>query len=87
MSRWIGAFVPVLAQLIAYAVVFAAVSGGGSFVGLLALPALIFSAPILLAVSIADARRRSPAPRYRGLSWAIALVPPVLCLVLNAVVT
>lgn len=87
MQRWIGAFLPVLATLVAYGITFAAVTGHGSFVGLLALPAFIFGTPVLLAVSIADARRKAPAPRYRGMSWAIAVVPPVLCLVLNAVVT
>lgn len=87
MTYWIGALVPVVAQLAAYGIVFVATSGNGSFVGLLALPALIFSAPVLWAVSIADARRKVPAPRYRGMSWAIAVVPPILCLILNAVVT
>ncbi len=87
MAYWFGAFAPVVAQVAAYGVVFAATSGHGSFVGLLALPALIFSAPVLWAVSIADARRKVPAPRYRVMSWVIALVPPVLCLILNAVVT
>lgn len=85
--RRLAAFLPVFAQLVAYAIVFVAVSRRGSFVGLLALPAFIFSLPVLLAVSIADARRQTPAPRYRLMSWAIALVPPALCLVLESLVT
>ncbi len=87
MRLRIAAFVPLVAQFAAYVVVYFAVTGNGSFVGLLALPALIFSFPVLLAVCIADARRKTPAPRYRGTSWAIALLPPLACLILQAVVT
>ena len=87
MAYWLGALIPVVAQVIAYGIVFAATTGNGSFVGLLALPTLIFSAPLLWAVSTADARRKVPAPRYRTMSWVIAVVPPILCLILNALVT
>lgn len=56
MTRWFTALAPALVQLLLYAVVFVAVSNHGSFMGLLALPLFLFTAPLLWALGIATAR-------------------------------
>lgn len=77
-------FLPLLAQAFAYMVVFMAAQGGGSFMGLLALPASVVSVVALFAHGISSARARVPMANAMLISLGIALVPPVLLLVFRA---
>ncbi|WP_341887248.1 hypothetical protein [Variovorax sp. YR752] len=77
-------FVPLVAQVFAYIVVFLAAQGGGSFMGLLALPASVASVIALFAHGISSARARVPVASAMLISLGIALVPPVVLLVFRA---
>jgi hypothetical protein len=87
MRLLVGTFIPFLLQVFGYLIVFAASRGNGSFVGLLALPVALAAVPMLLAVGILGARSSRPLSNLVLATYTIALLPPVLLLVLNAVVT
>jgi hypothetical protein len=87
VARWFTALAPALAQLLMYAVVFVAVSNNGSFIGLLALPLFLFTAPLLWTLGIAKARGKSRSASYSVIAWFVAVIPPLLCLWLNRLVT
>lgn len=87
MSRWFTALAPALVHLIGYAVVVVAVSNNGSFIGLLALPLFLFTAPIPWALGVLSARGRSGSASHVALAWFVAVIPPLLCLWLNHLVT
>jgi len=75
---------PLLLQVSAYLVVFQAAQGGGSFMGLLAIPVAAASGIALLAHGISSARGMAPMRKASLVSLAIALVPPILLLIIRA---
>ena len=80
MRYLIPVVVPFLLQLLAYVVVFVAASGGGSFMGLLAMPVALAAIPALLIVGIGGVRRGRPLGSLTLATLAIAIVPPILLL-------
>ena len=87
MRRFFILVVPLVLQLIAYVVVFVAVSGHGSFVGLLAMPAAAVTIPLLVIFGFAGARGKRSVSDLTFLQLLFALVPPILLLIMNALVT
>lgn len=75
---------PLLLQLFAYSVVLLASQGGGSFMGLLAMPVAGLSIPLLIILGYGGAR----SPRALGglmlRQFALALLPPLALLVFRA---
>jgi hypothetical protein len=76
--------IPLLLQVSAYLVVFQAAQGGGSFMGLLAIPAAAASGIALLGHGISSVRGMAPMRTATVVSLAIALVPPILLLIFRA---
>lgn len=68
---------PLLVQAFAYAVVFLAAQGGGSFMGLLAMPVAALSLVVLLAHGIAALRTPDAWLAAAGRGLAIAVLPPL----------
>lgn len=87
MRYLIGLVIPLLLQLLAYAIVIFASQGGGSFVGLLALSAMVLAVPALLLYGVLAARGTEPIGQVLLIALAIALLPPILLMVLKAVET
>jgi hypothetical protein len=75
---------PLLIQVMAFIIVFAASRGGGSFMGLLAIPAAAVAIPLLIVIGWAGARGTRPLGGLVMQTLAIALVPPVFLLVFRA---
>ncbi len=75
---------PLVVQALAYVGVFIAAQGGGSFMGLLAMPVAAVSVLALLVHGVLAVRQRSPLPGAMGLSLVIAILPPMLLLVFRA---
>jgi len=76
--------VPLLLQVFAYLAVFMVAQGGGSFMGLLAMPVAAVSVVVLLVHGVAAVRRPGSVIRPMLVSLAIALLPPMLLLVFRA---
>lgn len=81
---------PLGLQLIGYAVALSAVTGNGSFVGLLMIPVALASSGLLILLGVLACvrlRRNAQAPfgRPLGLQWLLALAPALLALGLRAV--
>lgn len=79
-----GLVLPLLLQVAAYVGVFAAARGGGSFMGLVAIPVAAVSLLVLLVVATANVRGPRSLASVVGTSLAIAVVPPVLLLMVRA---
>lgn len=75
---------PLLVQVWAYIVVFLSARGGGSFMGLLAMPVAAASVLALLVHGLTAARRGGGVLRPLLVGMAIALVPPVGLLLVRA---
>jgi hypothetical protein len=75
---------PLVVQVLAYVVVFVASRGGGSFMGLLAIPVAALAIPALVAVGVSGARGTRPLGGVALKSFGIALGPPILLLVFRA---
>lgn len=75
---------PLILQVGAYVVVFIAARGGGSFMGLLAMPVAAAALIALLAHGIYAVRREAALMRATLVSLAIALLPPLGLLVFRA---
>ena len=75
---------PLLLQVLAYVAVFFASRGGGSFMGLLAMPVAAGSVVALLIHATASVRRGDAVLRPTVVSLAIALLPPVGLLIFRA---
>jgi hypothetical protein len=75
---------PLVLQILAYVVVFAAARGGGSFMGLLAMPVAAVALIVLLAHGISAARRQGPLLSPALVSLAIAVLPPIGLLIFRA---
>jgi hypothetical protein len=75
---------PLLLQVLAYIVVFFASRGGGSFMGLLAMPVAAVSVVALVVHATASVRRGDTVLRPTVVSLAIALLPPVGLLIFRA---
>lgn len=75
---------PLLIQVFAYAVVFSAARGGGSFMGLLAMPVAAASVVALIVHGIVAVRRGRGVLRPMLVSLAVALLPPIVLLVFRA---
>jgi hypothetical protein len=84
MRYLIGVYIPFLVQVIAYIAVFSASRGGGSFMGLLAMPVAACAVLALLIVGISGARGTRPLGGLVLATLSIALVPPILLLVFRA---
>jgi hypothetical protein len=84
MRALFGLILPLIVQVFAYVVVFAASQGGGSFMGLVALPVAPISLITLLGVGVAGVRQGWPLGRLMATSLSIAIVPPVLLLIFRA---
>lgn len=76
--------IPLLIQLLAYVGVFAASRGGGSFMGLLAMPVAAAAIPVLLVVGIVGVRGTQPLGSLTLKTLAIAVLPPILLLTVRA---
>lgn len=87
MRALIIVVLPLLVQVYAYIVVFLAARGGGSFMGLLAMPVAAASGVALLAHSISSVRRRGDTLRPTVIGLAIALLPPAGLLIFRALET
>ena len=87
MKLLLGALVPFVLQLFGYLAVFVASSGNGSFVGLLAMPVALVAIPTLLAIGIFGARSSRSLSSLAFATYTLALLPPLLLLIFNAVVT
>jgi len=77
-------FIPLFVQLGAYAAVFIAARGGGSFVGLFAMPVAMFCIPALLLIGVLNARGNQPLGTAIKINLAIAIVPAAGLLILRA---
>ncbi|MFP8834788.1 hypothetical protein ACLIJR_11000 [Hydrogenophaga sp. XSHU_21] len=75
---------PLVVQVLAYMGVFIAAQGGGSFMGLLAMPVAAVSVLALLVHGVLAVRQRSSLAGAMGLSLVIAILPPLLLLVFRA---
>jgi hypothetical protein len=75
---------PLALQIVAYVVVFAAARGGGSFMGLLAMPVAAVALIVLLAHGISAAKRQGPLLPPALVSLAIAVLPPMGLLIFRA---
>lgn len=75
---------PLLMQVFAYIVVFLAARGGGSFMGLLAMPVAAASVIALLVHGTVAVRRGGDVLRPTLAGLAIALLPPIALLVFRA---
>ncbi len=85
MRALIIVVLPLAVQVYAYIVVFLAARGGGSFMGLLAMPVAAASVIALLAHGISSVRRSGTGtlrPTLIGL--AIAMLPPIGLLIFRA---
>ena len=75
---------PLLLQVLAYVAVFFASRGGGSFMGLLAMPVASISVVALLVHATASVRRDDSVLRPTVVGLAIALLPPFGLLIFRA---
>jgi hypothetical protein len=75
---------PFLVQVMAFLIVFAASRGGGSFMGLLAIPVAAVAIPSLIVIGWTGARGTRPLGGLVMRTLAIALVPPVFLLIFRA---
>jgi hypothetical protein len=75
---------PLLVQVYAYIVVFLSAQGGGSFMGLLAMPVAAASFVALLVHGITSVRRGGAVLSPALLGLAIALLPPIGLLIFRA---
>ncbi len=75
---------PLLVQVYAYIVVFLSARGGGSFMGLLAMPVAGASVLALLVHGITAVRRGGAVLRAVLVGLTIALVPPLALLIFRA---
>ena len=75
---------PLVVQVYAYIVVFLSARGGGSFMGLLAMPVAAVSVVALLVHALTSLRRGGAVVRPVLVGLAIALLPPVGLLVFRA---
>lgn len=84
MRTVFGLVIPLVIQLIAYVAVFAASRGGGSFMGLLAIPVAAGSLIALVVIGAANLKSSRSLSSVMSISLAIAILPPVLLLVFRA---
>ena len=84
MRFLLALFFPLLIQAFAFVAVFVASRGGGSFMGLLALPVAPLSLLALLAFGISGVRGGRPLAGVMVTTWTIAVVPPVALLIIHA---
>jgi len=75
---------PLLLQVLAYVAVFFASRGGGSFMGLLAMPVAAASVVVLLVHATGSVRRGDAVLRPTVVGLAIALLPPIGLLIVRA---
>jgi hypothetical protein len=80
----IGLYIPFLMQVVAYIAVFSASRGGGSFMGLLAIPVAAASVLTLLIVGFTGARGTRPLGGLAFTTLSIAFVPPIFLLIFRA---
>ncbi|NGY05021.1 hypothetical protein [Solimonas terrae] len=83
MRYLIALVVPLFVQFYALLLVFDASRGGGSFMGLLAIPVAAIAVPVLAISGFLGARGTLPLSRVALMSFAIALLPPIVLLVLR----
>jgi hypothetical protein len=84
MRLLLGLVLPLLLQIGAYVGVFMAAQGGGSFMGLLAMPVAAGSFLALLIVGIRGVRSTRSIVSVMLSSLLIVVVPPVLLLLFRA---
>jgi hypothetical protein len=81
----IALVIPMVLQILAYVVVYFAVIGNGSFIGLLALPAALVAVPLCFAMGYGGARGKRPLTGIVLQTLAVALLPPIGLLILRAI--
>ena len=84
MRLLLGLVLPLLLQAFLYVVVFIASRGGGSFMGLLAMPVAGLTVLVLLTAGWQGARSQRPLGAVMLTNLAIAVLPPLLLLVVRA---
>jgi hypothetical protein len=84
MRLLLGLFLPLLIQVFAYIAVFLASQGGGSFMGLLAMPVAAVSVLALVGAGVRGARSARPLPAVMLTTFLIAVGPPILLLIFRA---
>ena len=84
MRLLLGLALPLLLQILAYVGVFIAAQGGGSFMGLLAMPVAAGSVLALLIVGISNVRSTRSLASVMLTSMLIVVVPPALLLLFRA---
>jgi len=84
MRVFFGIVVPLVIQIFAFIAVFIASRGGGSFMGLLALPVAPLSLLALLGLGINGIRAGKPLANVAASTFSVALVPPIVLLVIRA---
>lgn len=84
MRYLIALVIPFAVQILAFVGVFAAARGGGSFMGLVAMPVAACMVPVLLITGVNGARGTKPLGNVALTTLALAVVPPILLLVFRA---
>ncbi|MCP5281567.1 MAG: hypothetical protein H6930_08295 [Rhodoferax sp.] len=84
MRMFFGLVVPLVIQIFAFIAVFIASRGGGSFMGLLALPVAPLSLLALLGLGINGIRAGKPLASVAAGTFSVALLPPIALLVIRA---
>ena len=79
---------PLRLQFIGYMVGLTAVTGNGSFVGLLMIPVALLFTTLLIVIGLVAClklRRDAPVGRYLAIQLLLAFAPAVLAIVLRAI--
>jgi len=84
MRLLLGLVLPLVLQVLAYIGVFMAAQGGGSFMGLVAMPVAAASLVALLIAGIRNVRSTRPLNNVMLTSLLIVILPPVLLLLFRA---
>ena len=77
--------IPLVVQVFLFIGVFVAAQGGGSFMGLLAIPVAGIALPALIVSGLMAARGTRPIGGALLINMGIAIAPPILLLVFRAI--
>jgi len=85
MRLFLVLFLPLIVQVLLFTAVFVAAQGGGSFMGLLAMPVAAMAVLVLVVCGFSAFRGSRPTGDVLRTHMVIATVPPVLLLVFRAI--
>lgn len=84
MRMLLAVVLPLVVQVLGFVLAWFMSIGGGSFMGLLVIPAAAVALPLLLTIGISGARGNQPLAGLMLTTLLIAVVPPMLLLILRA---